>query len=354
MKTLILLLFNALTLLASSWDPHTATSIESYRESSFHARFKTNEAQRFYSSVYSLLKDDERYGIKDIKAYTADTKQYIEADKAFFVTPLLQHVPFGVSTSMAFASKEAALVYAKAHKADVVDFQTLLHVRAQTMASDASFMQARFKKRAYPMGKKIYEKHCKDTIDPTDFMEISDLKEALIPKGVCGVLDDERLHALTLYLWDVKRKGDLGEIEGKIEVKEDEKCPVCGMFVYKYPKWAAQIDYAHEEHEHRFSFDGVKDMMKFYFNPLKWGKYTYALREHITKVQVSDYYSGRGIDGRRAFYVIRSDIYGPMGHEFIPFENEDEAKTFLREHRGKKVLRFEEITEMMAYELDMP
>jgi hypothetical protein len=30
----------------------------------------------------------------------------------------------------------------------------------------------------------------------------------------------------------------LGEVEGKVEVGEDEKCPVCGMFVYKYPKWA--------------------------------------------------------------------------------------------------------------------
>ncbi len=42
------------------------------------------------------------------------------------------------------------------------------------------------------------------------------------------------------------------------------------MFVAKYPRWVAQLIYKHKEHEHKFSFDGVKDLMKFYFNPEKW------------------------------------------------------------------------------------
>ena len=93
-------------------------------------------------------------------------------------------------------------------------------------------------------------------------------------------------------------------------------------------------------------------MMKFYFNPSKWGNYPYATPQNITQILVSDYYSGRGIDGRSAFYVIRSDIYGPMGHELIPFESEEEAKTFLKEHRGTQIIPFEKITESLAYELD--
>ena len=35
------------------------------------------------------------------------------------------------------------------------------------------------------------------------------------------------------------------------------------------------------------------------------------------------------IDGKKAFYVIRSDIYGPMGHEFIPFSSKEDAQTFV-------------------------
>ncbi|MDD3344023.1 MAG: hypothetical protein PHR87_10655 [Sulfurospirillaceae bacterium] len=146
-------------------------------------------------------------------------------------------IPFGKYTSVAFVSREHALAYAKAHKAEMVDFETLLHVTREGMAKDDVLMHTRFKKRAYPMGKKIYEKRC-SAIEPTDFMELGELKEALATELPCGLLDEERLQALALYLWHVKRRGDLGEVEGKVEVGEDEKCPVCGMFVYKYPKWA--------------------------------------------------------------------------------------------------------------------
>ncbi len=41
-----------------------------------------------------------------------------------------------------------------------------------------------------------------------------------------------------------------------------------------------------------------------------------------------------------------------MGHELIPFESEEEAKTFLKEHRGTKILPFETIDESLPYELD--
>ena len=47
-----------------------------------------------------------------------------------------------------------------------------------------------------------------------------------------------------------------------IEVPEDAKCPVCGMFVSKYPKWVAQIKIKMDIYHY---FDGVKDMMKFLF-----------------------------------------------------------------------------------------
>ena len=355
MKTLLFLILGSMTLFASAlWDPYSATSLERYRESSFRAQFISNDKERFYSTLISLIKDNEHYGIKEIQAYTLDTQHYVDVKQLFFVYPLMRTVAFGKYTSRAFVSHEKAVTYAKQYKADVIDFEKLLHVTKQSMPSDEALMQARYKKRAYPMGQKVYEKACVGKIDATAFMEMGDVKEALVSSQPCGVLDAEKIDALTLYLWNVKRKGDLGEVEGRIEVNEDEKCPVCGMFVAKYPKWAAQLYIKHNEHEHHLSFDGVKDMMKFYFNPSKWGNYASVSQESIMRVAVSDYYSGRGIDGRKAFYVIRSDIYGPMGHEFIPFENEEEAKTFQKEHRGTKMLNFQDIMEAMVYELDTP
>ena len=351
MKNFLFLCISTLFLYASAWDPYTATSIEAYKESSFRALFKTNERLRTYNSIYSLLKDEQNYGLKAFEAYTKDTQRYEKAEKLFFVYPLTSRSPFGKYTSIAFDSQELALAYAKEHKANVIHFEKLLNVTKESMNKDELLMHTRFKKRAYPMGKKIYEQQCK-AIEPTEFMEIGELKTMLVEDVPCGVLNEERLQAVSLYLWHVKRKGDLGEVEGRVEVREDEKCPVCGMFVYKYPKWATQIAFKHDGHEHRLSFDGVKDMMKFYFNPSKWGNYPYATPQNITQILVSDYYSGRGIDGRSAFYVIRSDIYGPMGHELIPFESEEEAKTFLKEHRGTQIVPFDKITESLAYELD--
>lgn len=161
----------------------------------------------------------------------------------------------------------------------------------------------------------------------------------------------KKLQAVALYLWEVKRFGDLGQVENKVQVEEKEKCPVCGMFVAKYPRWAAQIFYAHGDHEHKFSFDGVKDLMKFYFDPQKWGDYKVSI-DMISKILVTDYYSQEGIDGMKAFYVIGSDVYGPMGNELIPFINLSDAKTFMEDHKGTKIIEFKDIIESEVYKLD--
>jgi len=43
-----------------------------------------------------------------------------------------------------------------------------------------------------------------------------------------------------------------------------------------------------------------------------------------------------------------------MGHEPIPFEKEADAKRFLKEHKGKKVLKFKDITSKLIVSLDNP
>ena len=42
-----------------------------------------------------------------------------------------------------------------------------------------------------------------------------------------------------------------------------DKCPVCGMFVAKYPDWVAKVRFADGQ---TAFFDGVKDLCKFYFD----------------------------------------------------------------------------------------
>jgi nitrous oxide reductase accessory protein NosL len=116
------------------------------------------------------------------------------------------------------------------------------------------------------------------------------------------------------------------------------RCSVCGMYIAKFDNWLAQIHLADET---VLYFDGAKDLLVFYFDP---GEYSTAAPEDIKEIWVKDYYSLQWLDGRSAFYVIGSDIYGPMGKEFIPFATREAADSFLRDHKGEKVLLFSEIS----------
>jgi len=207
-------------------------------------------------------------------------------------------------------------------------------------------------KKIYPMGKKIFSKKCQQDINLNNYTNIDELKQDIKNKKLCKPLKKKQFQALSLYLWEVKRFGDVQNKQEKIVVKKDEKCPVCGMFTYKYPRWASQIFYEDNSNEHHHSFDGVKDMMKFYFDANAFGDYSHFQKEHITKMLVTDYYSQKAIDARDAYFVIGSDVYGPMGDELIPFDSEAKAKNFYMDHRGAKVIKFSDILEDEVYKLD--
>ena len=117
------------------------------------------------------------------------------------------------------------------------------------------------------------------------------------------------------------------------------KCPVCGMFVARYPDWTGSIRFRDGATVY---FDGPKDLFTYF---LAVGKYAPGrASSDIAAISVKDYYALTVIDARKAFYVVGSDVRGPMGKELVPFAKGDEARGFLGDHRGTKVLRFGEIT----------
>lgn len=122
------------------------------------------------------------------------------------------------------------------------------------------------------------------------------------------------------------------------KVESDTRCPVCGMYVAKYNIWITQIRY---DESTVYSFDGVKDMMAYYHNPvLYYGRN----QSEINEIWVKDYYSLKWLEAQDAFFVIGSDMHGPMGHELIPFSSEAAAKSFLADHHGQQILTFDELT----------
>ncbi len=126
-----------------------------------------------------------------------------------------------------------------------------------------------------------------------------------------------------------------------------DRCPVCGMFVAKYPDFLAPVIYRDGTYT---VFDGAKDLFKYLLN-----LQTYAPSRRaadIAAVYVTDYYALTPLDAKRAWYVMDSDVYGPMGRELIPLATEREAREFLADHKGRRLLRFEDVTAAILKELD--
>jgi nitrous oxide reductase accessory protein NosL len=334
------------------WCPVCGMSIKNFYKTS-HTSTLENGTPRQYCSIRCLAKDKEEYGIDENKIKVIDAKheKLIDAKKAFYVIGSKVKGTMSMTSKLAFEKELDAKEFIKQYGGKIASFAEAFKEAQNSLKEDDKNTKNKKIKKIYPMGKKIFEKLCNQDIDPTDYIEINELKADIKNNKLCKRLDEKKLQAVSLYLWDVKRFGDLDSIKNKVEVEEREKCPVCGMFVAKYPRWAAQIFYKHGDHEHKFSFDGVKDMMKFYFNPKKWGEYPVS-KDMISKILVTDYYSQEAIDGTKAFYVIGSDVYGPMGNELIPFISENDAKIFKNDHDGTKIVSFDKIIENEVYKLD--
>ncbi len=115
----------------------------------------------------------------------------------------------------------------------------------------------------------------------------------------------------------------------------------------KYPDFLAQILFKDGS---SLFFDGAKDLFRCYLNLKKYSSLKNP--SDVDSIYVNDYYGLISIDGYKAFYVIGSDVYGPMGRELIPFEKETDAREFMKDHKGKSMLRFTDVTPDILKGLD--
>ena len=190
-------------------------------------------------------------------------------------------------------------------------------------------------KYIYPLGKKISQYVCHD-IKKEQFYSPRDLYRFI--DAHCHLDQKRYKEALTWYLWDAP---SLKHNTIVFSYTKKTKCPVCGMFIYKYPSWATMMQVDNQ----KLFFDGVKDMMKYYFSLGESKKKTSTL-------YVMDYYSKEIFDLKKGYVVIGSDIYGPMGEELIPFQKLRDAKHFMLDHQGEHIYRFAELTYKIVKALD--
>lgn len=156
----------------------------------------------------------------------------------------------------------------------------------------------------------------------------------------------KRLIILSFFtLWAAFAAAQEGVVVPKPGPKDS--CPVCGMLVSKYPNWVAVVLYR-DGHAH--FFDGPKDMFKYLHD---YAKYAPGHRkEDIAGIHVTEFYGLGKMDAHKAFYVIGSDVLGPMGYELVPLETRADAEEFLKDHKGKQILQFEQVTAVIVDKVD--
>ncbi|MCF6309580.1 MAG: nitrous oxide reductase accessory protein NosL [Sulfurimonas sp.] len=321
------------------WCPVCGMSLKKFYKTS-HVSKQNSSTPKQYCSMRCLVVDMSQNSIdtKNIQVVDVVSQKLIDAKSAIYVVGSEVKGTMSKVSKLAFSSAEAAEDFSIENGGDIVVFDKVLQMAQESIKSDMAMVTKKKTKKIYPMGKKIFEKICDKKIELKNYKQINQLKAAIKNEKLCKPMKEKQLQALSLYLFEVKRFDNLKKNDAIIQVTKDDKCPVCGMFVYKYPKWVAQIFYKNSH----YSFDGVKDMMKYY----------YEHRKDISKILVIDYYSHETIDALKAYFVIGSDVYGPMGDEIVPFKSKSEAKVFSMDHKGFKVLNFDEIKEQEVYKLD--
>jgi len=150
------------------------------------------------------------------------------------------------------------------------------------------------------------------------------------------------LTALLLALWVACASAQTAPKPGPRDL-----CPVCGMLVSKYPNWVATVVWKDGRSHH---FDGAKDLFKYLLDLPKYAPG--RRREEISLLAVTDFYNLAKIDARHAWYVTGSDALGPMGHEPVPLATRADAEEFLKDHKGKRILRFDDVTAKDLAQLD--
>ena len=122
-------------------------------------------------------------------------------------------------------------------------------------------------------------------------------------------------------------------------IPADARCPVCGMYPARFPRWATQTVFKDGASHY---FDSPVDLIAFLQKIDRFNK-RYA-QEDIAVSYVTDFETGQWIKARNAFFVQGSTALGPMRTADLPaFSTRQSADVFSRNRNGE-VLTFMQIT----------
>jgi len=110
------------------------------------------------------------------------------------------------------------------------------------------------------------------------------------------------------------------------------------------PKWVAKIETRGGKTVY---FSSPKSMFEFYFRPGKWFDIGVKSERDFSQIVVTDYITGKAIDGESAYYIYGSRAISPSGDDLVAIGDEREAKEFSQKYNGKRVLKFDEVSDAL-------
>lgn len=117
------------------------------------------------------------------------------------------------------------------------------------------------------------------------------------------------------------------------------RCPVCGMYPARQPRWAAQIIFKDGASHY---FDSPVDLFVFLQRIERYNR-GYSLAD-VAISYVTDFETGKWINAKNAYFVHGSTLTGPMRKADLPaFASRAAADALVRSHRGQ-MLSYRQIT----------
>jgi nitrous oxide reductase accessory protein NosL len=132
---------------------------------------------------------------------------------------------------------------------------------------------------------------------------------------------------------------------GRMQISPADRCPVCGMKVIRYPKFASAIQLRNRA---TFYFCSTGCMIRSWMHPEIYLAATAAERKLPV---VQEYFTGREVDARNVIFVFGSDVIGPMGPALVPVLDENYLKVFKQRHGAKSQFLLNDMNDDKWFEM---
>lgn len=134
------------------------------------------------------------------------------------------------------------------------------------------------------------------------------------------------------------------DIKYEMNFTKQDRCLVRNFFVYKEPKWVAKIELNNGKN---IFFSTPKSMFEFYHRPGKWYDIGVKSEKDFKNIIVTDYRTMKLINAREAYYIYGSRAISPAGDDLVVIENEVDAKIFAKKYNGKRIFKFDEVSDAL-------